>query len=384
MRVCLVSTYLPQRCGIATYTAALARALAEDGEPAPQIISEFGALPGDDQGVNSWPAFSRDDDFGPAIAKLALQLGAGLVHIQHSPDILGMDQRLVRLLQALRSERISTVVTLHTVHNPKSAAMDRRFGVRNFHREVALAANMLVVHSGSAMSAELVRQGVPSAKICEIAHGTPALHTVDRADARQRLGLQQDAKILLCFGFIHPQKNLHTVLLAMNRIRHRVPSVLLYIAGSLQNRAWYNRIYLQLLKSLVARQSLSEHVIFREEFVPAEEAPSLYGASDIVVLPYAQGYGSASGIAHNAIGGHRIPLCSRSPKFAEIGSAIGQDLLVPTHSPSAWADAVSRLLSDDARRATLTEKVAQFARETAWPEVARRHRQLYHSLVNSA
>ena len=383
MRVCLLSTYLPQRCGIATYTAALARALADDGQEPPHVISEFGAFAGNDQGVTSWPAFSRHQDFGPAVVEQALKLSADVVHVQHSPDILGMDKRLLRLLQTLRAKRIATVVTLHTVHNPQSAAIDRRFGVSGFHCQLADATDALIVHGGPAMSAELVRQGVTRAKIREIAHGTPAFNTVNRADARQRLGLAQDAKVLLFFGFIHPQKNLHTVLLAMNRVRRCVPNVLLYVAGSLQNRSWFNRIYLNLLRALITRESVSKYVIFREEFVPAQEALDLYGASDVVLLPYSQGYGSASGIAHNAIGAHRIPLCSRSPKFLEIGSAIDPSLLVSTHSPKAWADALSRLFTDDARRAALTERVERFARETAWPEIACRHRQLYQSLVHS-
>lgn len=292
-----------------------------------------------------------------------------------------MDKRLLRLVEALRQRGKKTVVTLHTVHSPQSAAIDRRFGVIGFHRRLADAADRLIVHGGPAMQAELVRQGVASEKICEIAHGTPALAHVDKYSARERLGLPRDAKIMLCFGFIHPQKNLHTIVLAMNKIRRTLPNVLLYVAGSLQNHAWFNRLYLQLLRSLVRRQSLAQHVIIREEFIPSEDAPYLYGAADVVLLPYAQGYGSASGIAHNAIGAHRIPVCSRSPKFSEVGAAIDPNLLLPTHSPRAWADALCRLLPDAARSWELTQRVAAYARKTAWPEIARQHRGLYRSLV---
>jgi glycosyltransferase involved in cell wall biosynthesis len=382
MRVCLLSTYLPQRCGIATYTAALAHALAEDGGQPPVLLSEWGALSGDDHGVISYPTFSRTEDYGPSAVKKALELKTELVHVQHSPDILGMDQRLPNLLAALRQQGIATVVTLHTVHTVASAAAERRFGVGNFHRRLAEAAGALVVHGGPAMAAELVRQGVPDNKIQKIAHGTPVNIAVDRAQARLHLGLAQEAKVLLCFGFIHLQKNLHTVVLAMNRVLRQVPNALLYIAGSLQNRAWYNRSYLQLLRTLIRQQGLAQSVVLREEFVSTEEAAVLYGACDVVLLPYAQGYGSASGIAHSAIGARRIPLCSRSPKFLEIGSAIDPELLVPTHSPKAWADALLSLLTDEPRRAILTERVARYAEETAWPEVARRHRQLYRSLVS--
>jgi glycosyltransferase involved in cell wall biosynthesis len=295
-----------------------------------------------------------------------------------------MDKRLPKLLHALSAKGIATAVTLHTVHNSRSAAIERHFGATTFHRKVAEAAGAVIVHGGPTMAAELVRQGVPEHKIREIAHGTPSIKLVNRSETRQRLGIGEPAKVALCFGFIHPQKNLHTVVLAMTQVRRRVPNALLYIAGSLQNRAWYNRGYLQLLRALIGRKSLSDHVWLREEFVSDEEVPNLYGACDVVVLPYAQGYGSASGIAHNAIGAHRVPLCSRSPKFLEIGAAISPELLVATHSPRAWADALSNLLVDDERRAALAARVERYAEQTSWPEVARRHRQLYRTLVTSS
>ena len=111
--------------------------------------------------------------------------------------------------------------------------------------------------------------------------------------------------------------------------------------------------------------------------------PALYGASDIVLVPYAQGYGSASGIAHQAIGAHRVPLCSRSPKFSEIGAAIDPGLVVPTHSPRAWAEAMTGLLTDSARLASLGEKVTNYAHDTSWPNIALQHERVYRAVARS-
>lgn len=382
MRVCLLSTYLPQRCGIATYSAALAQGLAQSGEPPPDIISERGALSGSDGRVRSWPTFERSGEYGPSVLRQVAELGARLVHVQHSPDIFGMDARLLNLLEGLRREGVATAVTLHTVHSLASAAIERRFGVANFHRRLAETADALVVHGGPAMASELQRQGVPSNRIHEIPHGTPHLPAVDRATAREQLGVAPSAQMLLCFGFIHMQKNLHTVLLAMKALHRSVPNVLLYVAGSLQNRAWYNRAYLTSLRMLRDRFELTPWVTLREEFVAPDAAAALYAAADVVLLPYAQGYGSASGIAHQAIGAHRIPLCSRSPKFQEIGDAIDPELLVSTHSPTAWAQSLARLLNDVDRRQSLTKKVVAYAERTSWQNVARLHRELYGRLLS--
>lgn len=380
MRVCLVSTYAPQRCGIATYTASLARALAGSGEP-PQVISERVATRGEDAGVESWPTFDRHHDYTSEVLERATQLDAEVVHVQHAPDIFGMDERMPRLLSALRARGIATVVTLHTVHNTLSGAVERRFGVRDFHRRLAASADALIVHGGPAMAKELVRQGIERAKVHEIAHGTPEITPWARAEARRHLDLPGSAKVLLCFGFIHPQKNLHTVLLAMHQVRRHVPDALLYIVGSIQNRTAVNRLYLRLLSTLAARPSLSDNVIVREQFVPADGLPALYGASDVVLVPYAQGYGSASGIAHQAIGAHRVPLCSRSPKFSEIGSAIDPGLVVSTYNPRAWADAMTGLLTHPERLASLAEKVESYARDTSWPNIALQHERVYRAVA---
>ncbi len=378
MRVCLVSTYPPQRCGIATYTAQLAQALAGSGEP-PQVISELEATRGAQAGIESWPTFDRHHDYASEVVERATELGAELVHVQHAPDIFGMDERLPGLLSALRARGIASVVTLHTVHNTLSGAVERRFGVRAFHQKLATSTDALIVHGGPAMAKELVRQGIDPNKVHQIAHGTPSITPWERAKARKHLDVPESAKLMLCFGFIHPQKNLHTVLLAMRHVRRRVPDAMLYIVGSIQNRTAVNRLYLELLQKLAARPSLAGHAIVRERFVPAEELPALYGAADVVLVPYAQGYGSASGIAHQAIGAHRVPLCSRSPKFSEIGAAIDPGLVVSTHNPRAWADAMTDLLTGSRRLDLLSEKVARYADDTSWPNIALQHQRVYRA-----
>lgn len=386
MRLCLLSTFPPQRCGIATYTAALAQALNETGELSPWILSEWndGSPVGtvESAGIQSHPTFVRTTDYGPAVLARARELEADIVHVQHSPDIFGMDGRLTNLLAALKQNGIASVVTLHTVHSALSAAIERRFAVAKFHQSIADSVGRIIVHGGDGMSDVLVCQGVDAERITEIPHGTSAIATLDKAEARRRLELPPDAQVLLCFGFIHLQKNLHTVILAMDHLVERQPNVVLYLTGSLQNRAWFNRGYLALLHLLKDRPKLRNKVVLKEQFVPAEETACLYGAADVVLLPYAQGYGSASGIAHNAIGARRIPLCSRSPKFREVGAAIDEGLLVPTHSPKAWADALFRLLTDGTWQSTLLQKVDHYAQITAWPAVAQQHLALYRSLVN--
>ena len=61
----------------------------------------------------------------------------------------------------------------------------------------------------------------------------------------------------------------------------------------------------------------------RDEYVAPDQVPFIYGASDVILLPHAQTYGSASGVFHQAIGASKPVLCAIGPKFVEAREALG-------------------------------------------------------------
>jgi glycosyltransferase involved in cell wall biosynthesis len=387
MRLCFVSSYPPTRCGIASYTTLLAQAVATNelpGERRVFVLSEHGALDGEDGAVLSIPCFGRSDDYALGVAARVSAARADVVHVQHSSDIFGFDGRLPRLLTLLRARGIRTVVTFHSVHSRLTAALERKRGVPEFHRRIGELADTLVVHGAKGMHDVLLRQGIPGHKVAVIPHGTELVSSPSRAEARALLGLREDGPLLLYFGFVHPQKSVHTALLAMRHLTELAPAARICIAGSVQNRTRVNQAYAASLRWLSARPSLASRVVMRDGYSSAEATRALFRAADVVLLPYREGYGSASGVAHQAIGAGRLLLCSASPKFAELASAIGRDIVVEHATPSAWANAIVRLLRDERLRDELTRRVERYARATSWARVAARHVALYRRLSHSA
>jgi glycosyltransferase involved in cell wall biosynthesis len=385
MRVCLLSSYLPQRCGIAAYTAALCRGfLAGKSVRDVVVLAEQGAAGGHVDGVHSVPAFRRTDDYAVSLAARATAMGADVVHVQHSSDLFGFDERLPRLLTLLRGRGIRSVVTLHSVHSPLTAALERKRGVARFHRRVGDVADAMVVHGRRGMKDELVRQGVPTSKIHVIPHGTELISSPSGPDARRRLGLDPRGPLLLYFGFVHPQKSVHTALFAMRRVARLIPEARLCVAGSVQNATRVNRAYAAWLDWLAGRPALSGRVVIRDTFSSVEETHALFRAADVVLLPYWEAYGSASGVAHQAVGAGRPVLVSRSPKFAELAEAFGPEIVVTSAAPSAWANAILRLYQDAPLRERLTERARCYACETSWPNVAERHAVLYRDVIGNA
>src|SRR5262249_39022748 len=153
-----------------------------------------------------------------------------------------------------------------------------------------------------AMVDVLVQQGVPGSKIHVVPHGTEVVEEPSREEARERLGLPTRGALLLYFGFVHPQKSVHTLLLAMRTVAERTPDAFLCIAGSVQNPSAVNRAYAAWLNRLGRRRAVRGRVLMRPGFAGAWEAPLFHRAADVVLLPYREGYGSVSGVAHQAVG----------------------------------------------------------------------------------
>src|SRR5690242_1872462 len=116
-KLAIVSTYLPRRCGLATYTADLRQALdeaADDMTPVVVAIDRDGHEYGDEV-----VATIRHDvlaDYSAAADKL-VAAGVGVVLIQHEYGIFGGSNgsHILALAGALTERGIPYLVTLHTV-----------------------------------------------------------------------------------------------------------------------------------------------------------------------------------------------------------------------------------------------------------------------------
>jgi glycosyltransferase involved in cell wall biosynthesis len=208
MRLGLVSTYPPTRCGIATYTRLLAGELAKRPDLQVTVLAEKGGA-ADLPNLAVEPVFSRREPFARPILEAVDRLGLEAVHLQHAPDILGMGRELFALLEGLKERQVRSLVTLHTVYTTWSGLLERKPHAAWFHHGLGQRADVLVVHQPS-MARTLAAHGVPQARIHEIPHATEQLAGGDGQKIRQRLGIPVDAPVLLFFGFVHVQKNVHS------------------------------------------------------------------------------------------------------------------------------------------------------------------------------
>ena len=338
-----------------------------------KVVAEKDAAPLKQEKFEVVPCWDRNENYvEPIISNIK---DADIVHIQHEYGIYGLDDRLSKLLMRLRAERKRTIITIHSIRPLQFTQRGVMMRSENCVKRLAELADDVIVHLES-QKAILERLRIPSEKIHVITHGT-ALSDADKKDSRLRLQLPEEGKIITVFGFINPIKGPDVSLEVLKEIREEVKDVYLFIAGGLAPTASEkDRKYVQSLKETIKKDKLTGNVLFSNGFIPNEELPYVFGASDVVLYPHYHEDRSASGSVHLAIGAKKPVIAYRVPKF-EVVKNISDELLILPGNVSGIAKTAIRLFKDKEFEQYILERTEQYRRATSWPVTVRKHLRLY-------
>jgi len=387
MRICLVSTFPPAPCGIATYCSYLIDGLlSADADLGITVLAEGPVAHDLRSRVHANDSFREDSDYVPAILHQVRAAAPDVVHIQHEYGIFGFDERFLRLLAALRENRVPTVVTLHTVHTGSSLGLgccsraDRRLrtfvDIESYQRRLCELSGMTIVHQDWPMRAALVEQGARADRVASIPHGTLQETGMPGAVAKERLGYPAGTPLLVAFGYFEPSKNHQCLLEAFSLLRRRQPNAKLWIGGHVRLPSPLALDYKAHIVTLIGQMGLADHVRLSEEALPEIDVPVLFSAADVGCFVYREDTYSSSGALHRMLGTGTPMIASRIPKFHEL-RRIAPEILVDPDSPEEIAGVLVRLLEDGAFRARIAAKTLQFAAETSWPLLANAHLDVY-------
>ncbi|MCG3134499.1 MAG: D-inositol-3-phosphate glycosyltransferase [Planctomycetes bacterium] len=242
-------------------------------------------------------------------------------------------------------------------------------------RSAAAAARRAdLVLTGSGTTARDLRDvlGVDPARIAVTPYGVEERFRAPQdaaavAGVRARHGLPE--RYLACVGTIQPRKNVDVVLDAMELLASRgrdVPP--LALAGRV---GWMS-------DEVVARARRSPLVRWLGSVPDADLPPLLAGAHVFVSPSSYEGFGLA--VAEAMAAGAPVIGGSGSSLDEVVGTA---GLLVPPRDAAALADAVDRLLGDDALRARLAREGREKARSYTWEATARATLDAYRRAVGA-
>jgi glycosyltransferase involved in cell wall biosynthesis len=141
------------------------------------------------------------------------------------------------------------------------------------------------VHTQAMLQALQLEFGVSASKCSVIPFGinsTVPDTDLCRAEARVRLGLAADDRVMLFFGNIAPYKGIEYLVEAVGHLLKNDARYRLVIAGRDKNAAdyWHG------IEGLIARLGIGDAVIRRILYIPDEDTEIYFKAADVLVLPY--------------------------------------------------------------------------------------------------
>ncbi len=366
---CFISSYVPRKCGIATFTHNLFTSYQNLYASAAKIVAVDG-LPECDYPAEVDFVFNRNkiSDYTGAAGHInATDLQ--VVNLQHEFGLFGGPEgrHISRLLEKLKQP---VVTTIHTV------LQDPTLGYYTSLIEVVHHSQRVVVMSNKAV--EILREVyyVPLEKIVMIPHGVPDLPFVGTEYFKKQLGLA-GRFVLLSFGLLNPGKGIELVLEALPEVVRDRPDLMYVILGKTHPEVArvYGERYRESLQKLTYEKRLAKNVLFIDQFVTNEELYNYISAADVYITPYHSQEQITSGTLAYAVALGKVVI-STPYRYAEEVLAGGRGHLVPFNNPYALARTMNGILSHPENLHMTRRAAYEYGRSMIWPRVA----ELYHDL----
>lgn len=364
----MIGNSLPRRCGIATFTTDLHRAISNSQ---PSLQACIVAMTDHDQ-TYDYPASValeiKDDSVSEYVGAAAF-LNAGqfdIVCLQHEFGIFGGEAG-AHILELLSRLTMPVITTLHTVL-AKPTAIQRAVMER-----IVEASSKVVVMANKGR--ELLRSvyRVPDDKIEVIAHGIPDFPFIGPEAAKAKLGFAGRA-VILTFGLLSPSKGIEVMIDAMPSILERRPDAVYVILGATHPNLVRDKgeAYRESLMTRVRELGVEDHVVFLDQFVDQPTLLEFISMCDVYVTPYLNEAQMTSGTLAYSFGLAK-PVVSTPYWHARELLANGYGVLVPFGDAAAIGNEIAELLTDEPRRQAMRERAYAASRPMTWERTAERY-----------
>ncbi len=359
MKVCIIGPTWPFRGGIAHYTTLLVKHLREAHHHV-RFISYLKQYP-------KW-LYPGNTAMDPSPDSSVLKIDSDRILTplnpwtwwkayeiikEEQPDVLILQWwtpffspmlfMLTRLLR--RNTQIRVIFLLHHLIPPDGGVFDWFLA-----RRILWRGNGFIVMSEEDFA--LLRRALPWARIKGTTHPPYDIFTrepLPQAQAREKLGLKPDEKVILFFGFVRRYKGLKYLIDALAEARKELPAKLLVVGEFWEDERPY--------REQVRQLGLGDAVIFYNGYVPNDQMSVYFSAADVVALPYLEA--TQSGIAQLAVGFERPMIGTTVGGMADVIRDGQNGLLVPPADSHLLAQAILKFYRDG-----LAEPFTQNIRES--------------------
>lgn len=365
-RISFVSTYIPRKCGIATYTKDLTQELNILN---PQHLCRIVALSESDKEpvTYPWEVFfqiekSRKQDYIRAAQHL--NKTSDYIFLQHEYGIFGgPDGEYVLDLVAKIYKPLIT--TFHTVLENPSPNQKRIL------QEIAKKSMICIVMVEEAVNRLVDVYGIPQSKIAVIHHGVPDIPFSLAADHKENIGVDKRNFLIGTINLLSENKGIEYIIQALPAVKKVVPHIRYLMVGQTHPliKLQQGEKYRESLHALAKRLGVEKNIIEVNRYISLEDLVKYLQAMNIYLTPYLDLGQITSGTLAYAIGAGKC--CIATPYFYAKSVLNGtRGVLVEPKSATAIAKAIIRLYKHPQIRERLKKHAYSYGRTMIWSRVA--------------
>jgi polysaccharide biosynthesis protein PslF len=373
-----ISSYIPRKCGIATYTKDLTMAINHIN---PYSKAEICALVKPEDNINYGSEVKiriKQNEIGSYIkaADYINKSKADVVILEHEFGLYGGEfgEYIISLMELVKKPLI---VTTHTIPDDSST------GYGLVLKDVLKFAEKVIVMMAQSMGKLIKEYNYPVEKIEIIPHGVPDIPLESNDKYKKEKGLE-DRLILGNINLLSEVKGLEYTIEALKDIKAQFPNVLYLIIGQTHPVVLKDvgEKYRNFLKEKIKLYNLGKNVKFINEYITLDELIEWLKIIDIYITPYLDPQQSASGALAYAIGAGKV--CISTPYlYAKEILSNDRGIIVPFKNSRAITDAVIDIFKNPQKKSLIEKKTYEFGRMMTWHNVALQHFELFDEVIHN-
>jgi len=378
IRAIYISSYIPRKCGIATYTKDLTNAINPLN---PHALAEIMAVNKPEENINyPWEAkFKIEENNLSSYLQASDYInnsGVDIVSLQHEFGLFGSHwgENIVPFAESLKHP---LVTTLHSVlDDPTSDG-----GI--ITKRLIDKSSAIVVMMEQIKDKLIKKYQAPEEKIVTIPHGTPDLPLTSSETYKKKKKLS-DRLVLGNINLITECKGIEYSLEATSIIAKEFPNVLYFVIGETHpgDIRYQGEKYRNSLIKLTKKLNIKKNVRFINKYISLNEVVDWIQTMDFYITPYLDPQQVSSGALAYAVGAGKCCISSSYPYAKEV-LAEGRGVTVPFKDPEAIASAVIKLWKDKDQKLKMERKTYEYGRLMTWSSVALQYLNLFATILSN-
>jgi len=383
MKIVVVGNYPPRKCGIATFTENLVNAILLGNQKKKDIIQIEVIAMNDPNKHYDYPGIVKriinENDIKSYLkaADYINESGVTLCLLQHEYGIFGGNSGIL-LLGLVKALKIPLVSTFHTVLEHPN------FHQREVLKSIAAHSSKIVVMCNKAVSMLEDVFDVDAKKINVIEHGVPDFEELLKPEPIKP-EKWVNRKVIITFGLLNRNKGIETVIQALPMVVKKHPEVVYVVLGKTHPNVVkeHGEEYRESLTKITKQLNLENHVEFLNQYVSEKDLAATLSLADIYITPYLNKEQITSGTLSYAMGAG-LAVVSTPYWHAEEALSDGLGRFFDFHDYRQLASELNSLLDDEDSIKQLKERAKNYGRQSSWPLIGNRYRQLLFNVTKNA